>query len=184
MKLHDVSQSKVDHIVEQAKEGLPTVKASVRGKHSNRANRLSESRKELVREHTGLYPAESSHYSRHDNPNRKYLPATLTQPVADVMSHSRFMKLLGNLHVADNSRAPGRQDPDFDKLYKIRPLLTFMNDKFACSAVQSSSQTIDESMILFKGRSSIRQYMLMKPIKRGYKVWVRCDSRTGFVYQL
>lgn len=111
-------------------------------------------------------------------------PLFRIQPVADVMSRSRFMKLLGNLHVADNSQAPGRLHPDFDKLYKIRPLLTFMNDKFACSAVQSSSQSIDESMILFKGRSSIRQYMPMKPIKRGYKVWVRCDSRTGFVYQL
>ncbi|CAH2016587.1 unnamed protein product [Acanthoscelides obtectus] len=31
-------------------------------------------------------------------------------------------------------------------------------------------------MIRFKGRSSIRQYMPMKPIKRGYKVWVRADS--------
>ncbi|XP_050293785.1 piggyBac transposable element-derived protein 4-like [Anthonomus grandis grandis] len=43
-------------------------------------------------------------------------------------------------------------------------------------------QAIDESMIRFKGRSSIRQYMPMKPIKRGYKVWVRSDE-TGFMSQ-
>lgn len=53
------------------------------------------------------------------------------QPVADVMSRSRFMKLLGNLHVADNSQAPGRQNPYFDKLYKFRTLLTCMNEKCA-----------------------------------------------------
>ena len=52
--------------------------ASVRRRHSNRPNRLPESHRDLVREHIRLYPAELSHYSRHDNPNRKYLPATLT----------------------------------------------------------------------------------------------------------
>lgn len=31
-------------------------------------------------------------------------------------------------------------------------------------------------MIKFKGRSSLRQYMPMKPVKRGYKIWVRADS--------
>lgn len=35
-------------------------------------------------------------------------------------------------------------------------------------------------MIRFKGRSSIRQSMPNKPIKRGYKVWVRSDS-SGFM---
>lgn len=35
-------------------------------------------------------------------------------------------------------------------------------------------------MILFKGRSSIKQYMPMKPIKRGYKVWVQADE-SGYI---
>ena len=30
-------------------------------------------------------------------------------------------------------------------------------------------------MILFKGRSSLKQYNPMKPIKRGYKIWARAD---------
>jgi hypothetical protein len=40
-----------------------------------------------------------------------------------------------------------------------------------------------ESMVPFKGRSSKKQYMPMKPVKRGYKVWCLADSRTGFVGQ-
>ncbi|XP_055918585.1 piggyBac transposable element-derived protein 4-like [Eupeodes corollae] len=40
----------------------------------------------------------------------------------------------------------------------------------------SKHQAIDESMIKFKGRSSLRQYMPMKPIKRGYKVWIRANE--------
>ena len=35
-------------------------------------------------------------------------------------------------------------------------------------------------MVKFKGRSSLKQYMPMKPIKRGFKVWCRCDSHNGF----
>ncbi|GFV56862.1 piggyBac transposable element-derived protein 4 [Trichonephila clavipes] len=40
-------------------------------------------------------------------------------------------------------------------------------------------QAIDENMIKFRERSSLKQYIPKKPIKRGYKVWMRCDS-SGF----
>ena len=35
-------------------------------------------------------------------------------------------------------------------------------------------------MIKFQGRSSLKQNLPMKPIKRGIKVWVRADSRNGY----
>jgi len=78
MRLHVISQSKVDHIVGQTKQGIPTARPSKRGVHGNRPNRLPESRRKLVREHIRLFPTEMSHYSRHENPNRRYLPATLS----------------------------------------------------------------------------------------------------------
>ncbi|KAJ8971485.1 hypothetical protein NQ314_000676 [Rhamnusium bicolor] len=56
-------------------------------------------------------------------------------------------------------------------------LKTFLN-----SFAPNEHQAIDESMIRYKGRSSIRQFMPMKPVKRGYKVWMRCDQ-TGYVLQ-
>ena len=71
----------------------------------------------------------------------------------------------------------------YDRLHKIRPLLTKMNANFHKQAVSSTSQSIDEAMIRFKGRASFRQYMPMKPIKRGFKVWVRADAKTRYVYQ-
>ena len=110
-------------------------------------------------------------------------PFFRVQGIADVMPRNRFMKLLNNIHVSDNSTAVPRSDPAFDKLRKIRPLLTIMNSLFQKNAVSTYSQSIDEAMILFKGRSSIRQYMPLKPTKRGYKVWVRADSKSGYVYQ-
>ena len=44
--------------------------------------------------------------------------------------------------------------------------------------------SIDEAMIKFKGRSSMKQYMPKKPIKRGFKVWVRGDAINGYVSEL
>jgi len=42
---------------------------------------------------------------------------------------------------------------------------------------------VDESIVPFKGRSSVKQYMLMKPVKRVYNVWYLSEYRTGFVSQ-
>ena len=45
-------------------------------------------------------------------------------------------------------------------------------------------QSIDESMVKLKGRSTLKQYLPLKPIKRGVKIWERCDAKTGYVYDL
>lgn len=47
--------------------------------------------------------------------------------LASVMTCKRFKKILENLHVNDNSKAPQRGAPDYDKLFKIRPLLELIN---------------------------------------------------------
>ena len=39
-------------------------------------------------------------------------------------------------------------------------------------------------MVPFKGRSALKQYLPNKPIKRGFKVWLRADSMNGFVCNL
>lgn len=44
--------------------------------------------------------------------------------------------------------------------------------------------SIDEAMIRFKGRSTLKHYLPLKPIKRGIKVRVLADSKTGYVSTL
>ncbi|GFR08818.1 piggyBac transposable element-derived protein 3 [Trichonephila clavata] len=73
-------------------------------------------------------------------------------------------------------------DKDFDKLYKLRPLITHLSEKFLSVLRLSKHQAVDESMVKFKGRSSLKQYMPKKPIKRGYKIWMRCNEN-GFASQ-
>ena len=77
---------------------------------------------------------------------------------------------------------PSRGDENFDKLYKVRPFLNGLNEQFSKFYKPTEYQAVDESMIKFKGRCSFKQYIPKKPIKRGYKVWVRADSN-GYVCQ-
>lgn len=49
---------------------------------------------------------------------------------------------------------------------------------------QHQQIAVDEAVILFKGRSALKQYMPLKPVKRGYKVWCACDFTNGMVYNI
>lgn len=92
-----------------------------------------------------------------------------------------FKKILENLHLNDISKTPSKTSPEYNKLYKVRPVLDMINSACQREAKQTTSQSIDEAMIRFKGVTSLKQYMPGKPIKRGFKVWVRADSVTGYV---
>jgi hypothetical protein len=71
---------------------------------------------------------------------------------------------------------------DCGKLYYIEDVVACLKKTFAKAISESNRQSIDESMVKFKGRSSLKQYLPLKPIKRGVKIWERCASRTGYVY--
>ena len=93
----------------------------------------------------------------------------------------RFSWILGHLHL-NNLLEPKKGDENFDRLYKVRPYLERLSETFINSFYPSENQSIDESMKRFKGRSTIKQYMPKKPIKRGFKVWMRCND-SGFASQ-
>ena len=87
-----------------------------------------------------------------------------------VMSRKRFLDLLYNMHVKDNSTMPAARVEDFDKLYKIRPFLDDLKTNFKVQYNPHREQAVDEAMVKYKGRTSLKQYMPMKPIKRGIKL--------------
>jgi hypothetical protein len=67
-----------------------------------------------------------------------------------------------------------------DKLFKLKPLIDCCTEKFSKSYFGTRELSIDESMIIFKGRSTMKQYNPMKPIKRGYKIWCLADQK-GYI---
>ena len=108
-------------------------------------------------------------------------PILRVESISNVMPLKRFKKLVENVHINDNSTAVPKGQDGYDKLHKLRPLIDSLNEKCSTEYEHSNMLSVDESMIPFKGRSSIKQYMPMKPIKRGYKVWCLADSKTGFI---
>ena len=83
-------------------------------------------------------------------------------PVADVMSRNRFTDVTQYLHFSDNTKTvTNRDDPQYDRYYKVRPLLTRLRD--ACLLIEPDERMSVDEMIPYKGRNSLRQYIPRKP---------------------
>ena len=114
----------------------------------------------------------------------KQSPVYHYSPIADRISRNRYREISRYLHFVDNSTLASRGSPEYDRLGKIRPLLEQIQSRCATLYNPSKELAIDEAMIKFQGRSSLKQYMPQKPIKRGIKVWVLADSRNGYFSRL
>ena len=99
--------------------------------------------------------------------------------IKNFMTRARFQSILENLHSSNNDN-----DNKTDKSYNIHPVIKHLNKVFTKSLSNSPFQSVEEHICKFKGRSSIKQYIKNKPIMWGLKYWYRCDSETGYVYQL
>ena len=102
-------------------------------------------------------------------------------PVASRISRDRFFELHRYLHFTDNSTLSAPGTPEYDRLGKVEPIIAMLSDRFAVVYDPMRDISIDEAMVPFKGRSSLKQFMPKKPVKRGIKVWMRADSQNGYV---
>ena len=102
-------------------------------------------------------------------------------PIASRISRDRFFKLHRYIHFCDNSSLAPPGSPEYDKLGKIQPIIDMLSTAFYEVFSPQKNLSVDEAMIPFKGRSALKQYMPLKPIKRGIKVWAVSDAVNGFV---
>lgn len=77
--------------------------------------------------------------------------------ISDNMSRNRYDKLRSNFHVNNNENLLPRDDPNHDKLFKIRPFIDSVRNNMKKVPVEEYS-SIDEIIIPFKGRSVMKQY--------------------------
>ncbi|XP_014680853.1 PREDICTED: piggyBac transposable element-derived protein 4-like [Priapulus caudatus] len=101
-----------------------------------------------------------------------------TPGFATTMSSRRFLTILRYIHFVDN------RDPTIDKnykLWKIQPLITYLTRRFQRVYRPRCQIAIDETMIKFKGRLKIKQYIQNKPTKWGIKLFTLAESKTGYV---
>ena len=92
-----------------------------------------------------------------------------------VMRRDRFLLLIKLLHFADN-RNYNPDDPGCDKLYKVREIINMIRN--TCSEVYSPGKylSMDESLVLFKGRLSFKQYISSKRSRFGIKLYQLCTA--------
>ena len=94
----------------------------------------------------------------------------------DIMPRDRLLLLLKFPHFNDNAN-----QSDGDKLYKIRPIMQHLKDKFRRTMIPYGNLCIDESLMLWKGRLHFKQYIPSKRHRFGIKIFIFCDCRTGFL---
>ena len=80
--------------------------------------------------------------------------------------------------MVDNTTLLPQSDPGY-KLGKVRPVIRILTEQFLQNYNPHYENSIDEAMM--KGRSSMKQYLSKKPVKRGFKVWVRADGVNSYV---
>ncbi len=88
------------------------------------------------------------------------------------------------LHLCDGEQQVAAGQPGHDYLYKVRKLLDLLSPRFLSEYNPHEELSIDEAMIPFKGRLSIKQYRKDKPTKWGIKVFVLADARNGYTVRL
>lgn len=71
------------------------------------------------------------------------------EAIRNIMSRTRFEQIL---HFEDNQK-----DKRFDKAYKVRSIISYFNDSLVACSFNDSTQSVDERMVTFNGRSSMRQ---------------------------
>ena len=106
--------------------------------------------------------------------------STRFDPIVGVMSRNRFDTMRNYFHINDNDKMKARDDPEYDKLFKVRPFVDSIKSSFREIEVEEYN-SVDELIIPFKGRSSLKQYVRNKPHKWGIKVFARAGS-SGIVY--
>ena len=74
-----------------------------------------------------------------------------------------------------------RCDAITDKLMILRPVFDFILKKCHTLYVPLRNLSINEGMLKWKGRLSIRIYNPMKPIKYGIKFYFLCEAKTRYV---
>ncbi|XP_071996111.1 protein lin-9 homolog isoform X2 [Engystomops pustulosus] len=100
-----------------------------------------------------------------------------------IMTRTRFESILKFLHYSDDTRCPPRDDPSFDRLYKVRPLIQHFSSSFAKVYTPEKCLSVSESLLHFKGKLQSDQNLPSSRTRHGVKIYKLCESTTGYVYR-
>jgi hypothetical protein len=95
------------------------------------------------------------------------------------MSRNRCQDILRDLHFVDNER-----DRTRDKMWKLRPVIDKLQDRFLAAWTLPSVFSFDEGVLpATSKRNTTRMFMPDKPHRYGSKMFMTCDSRTAYCHR-
>lgn len=95
------------------------------------------------------------------------------------ISRNRFQPLSSKMYFNDPQKSENAS-----KTFYVDEILLCLKQTFLSVRSESTFQSIDEAMAKFKGRICLKQYLPLKSIKSGIKLWLRCDASTGYTYDI
>ena len=98
----------------------------------------------------------------------------------EFMSRNRFSEVVRDLHFCDNLEPR----PIYDKLWKIRRVITVMQKRFMSGWTLPPVFSFDEGVLpCFSRMNTTRMYMPDKPHKWGSKMFLACDAVSAYCYR-
>lgn len=105
----------------------------------------------------------------------------ITPFFSKILPYQRYIEIKKNFHMTDNENFDANDHP-CPKLHKIWPFYDYVNKKFSEFYVPDRDISIDESLMLYKGRLSWKQYIPSKRSRFGVKSYYLCEAKSGYVY--
>ena len=100
----------------------------------------------------------------------------ITTPIfGELFTRNRYLSIMWYLHFADNNTEVE------GKLRKIQLIIENLRKKFQKAVIPCENLCVDESLMLWKGRLSFKQYIPSKRHRFGVKLFMLCDCDTKFV---
>lgn len=104
-------------------------------------------------------------------------PTLGNKTIKNAMTRNRFLLLASKLYFNHPVKPKGA-----DRTYYMNKLVKCLKYTFKRARSEAIYQSIDETMVKFKGRWAGKQFMPKKKPKRGAKIWSRSDAMTGYCY--
>lgn len=96
------------------------------------------------------------------------------------MSRNRYMIIMRALHFCNNSET---NSGNRSRIYKVEEILNYFNNRMNEIYEPTKNMSLDESMVLWRGRLVFRQYIKNKRHKYGVKLYMLTEP-TGLVQKV
>jgi len=104
---------------------------------------------------------------------------TIATPIFNrTMQRDRFELILKFWHYCNNEELP-----DDDRQFKLRHIIDMLISRFQAVYTLERDISIDEAMVLWRGRLTFRQFIPGRCHKYGVKLYLLCEP-SGYVYNL